>query len=246
VHYIFNNIDINKYKDKINLISHFDKKTDDRITVYLSHGAGEKCEHNPFPLNSDFYLVWNRAEYKHITKMGKKAFLVGSTYNELTAPEKIKKNTLVYVPQHHFTQDINERYFDGNGIPDDIIIGDLLNPYLTVDELESISIDEKISRHITSIVDDTNPDYFDGHNVYNSDREKYEHIYKCKYLYEHAKLCVADILGTFDLVAMNHGIPVKYRTEPKVNMDDWLKMPMKNNSKLINDALSEIHGSNII
>jgi hypothetical protein len=158
----------------------------------------------------------------------------------------MKKNTLVYVPQHCFAEDINERYFDGNGIPDDIIIGDLLSPYLTVKELESICIEEKISKHITSIVDDTNPDYFEGHNIQVSDRHKYEHIYKCKYLYEHARLCVSDGVGTFDLVAMNHGIPVKYRTEPKVNLDDLLKMPMKNNSKLIDDALSEIYGSNTI
>lgn len=242
MHYIFNNINLekytveNKYKNKIKLISHYDYRTTDDITVYLSHGAGEKAEHNYLPLNSDYYLCWCKAEYKWLTSKGKKAFLVGSVYNEMTTPEKREPSTLVYVPLHNFKEDIEERILKSK-LPNDILASSLPNPYLTKSELDSININ-----NVTSIVDDTNQELFPGHNIIYSNRNLIEHIYKCKKLYSIAQSCVIDSGGTFDYVGVNHGIEMKYRVNKPNNYDDLCDMPMKNNLKLIHDALDEIYG----
>lgn len=243
MHYIYEGINLDKYKYKINLISHYDYKTDRRIHVYLSHGAGEKLEHNKQKLNSDYYLCWTKAEYDYLTKLRKKAFLVGSVYNELTTPIiKSTHNALVYIPQHHFEKDLIERC--KCVITKDMSIGELIVPYLTKEELDELAKQHNCNIHITSTVDDTNNALFEGHNIMYSNRHKIEHIHKCQCLHETAKTCIIDVHGTFNAVAVNHGIEMVYRTELPKNYDDICTMPMKDNLKLIHDALDEIYEAN--
>ena len=115
---------------------------------------------------------------------------------------------------------------------------------------------------MTSLVDDSNRDYFRGHNIlssnrYDSSEESISsHFRKCRLLYEQTETAIVDITGTWDLVAANHGIKLDYRRKKEVplnnqqeyieefierNYEDMIDMPMKDNKKLILEALDEIY-----
>lgn len=261
MHYVVDFLKNTKYHDKLNITSHFDVKSSDKPQVYISHGAGENVEIANKPYESDYYLCWNKAEYKYLTKLNKKVYLVGSIYNELTYPSFRKPDLLTYIPQHSFGKDIEFR--TGNKLPSNIEIPtDMIYPILKPHELDKLVLEHKCYQHVTSLVDDSNKDYYWGHNLLISDRYANSeesissHFRKCKLLYSQTKLAIVDIYGTWDIVGLNHDIKMHYRRKHETrlnqeqekteqfiekNLDDMVDMPMKDNKKLILEALDEIY-----
>ena len=259
-HYITDFLKNTKYHNKLEIISHFDIKISNKPHVYFSHGVGENIEIANKPYNSDYYLCWNKAEYKYLTKLNKRVYLVGSIYNEETFPRFRKPEYLTYIPMHSFRQDLEMR--SGQKLPDNVDIPDLVYPILTANQLQHRVIKEGLYNHVTSLVDDSNKDYFRGHNILSSDRYANSeesiasHFRKCRLLYEQTDTAIVDLYGTWDLVAANHNIKLDYRRGNEVplnyqiekqesfiahNYKDMIDMPMKDNKKLIMEALDEIY-----
>ena len=88
------------YKYEFYITSHYDEgRIDHRPTVYISHGVGE-IVNKPTSLNSDYYLCWAESEYQFCKLHQKKAYLVGSIYNDKTQPLIRTPLYLVYILQH--------------------------------------------------------------------------------------------------------------------------------------------------
>lgn len=260
MHYINNFLKDSKYYNKLEIITHFDNKISNKPHVYISHGAGENISIANKNYNSDYYLVWNKAEYKYLSKLNKRVYLVGSIYNEETFPKFRKPEYLSYIPQHSWKKDLEARL--KCKLPKNIDIPELLYPILTAEDLSDRCVSNKLYAHVTSLVDDSNRDYFKDHLILSSDRYSTSehsianHFRKCRLLYEQTALAIVDIYGTWDLVAANHGIKIDYRRKKEVclhdsfeyqeawiekNYEDMIDMPMKDNKKLILEALDEIY-----
>ena len=176
----------------------------------------------------------------------KKAYLVGSIYNDKTKPQQRNPKFIVYIPQHTCIETLKKKQikFDPktNKIPPLMFSPPTINELIKIAEGHNYYNLEVI----TSLSDVTDPELYKGHNFVKSNRFDFKnHFNKCRRLYECAAVIISDIRGTFDIIGYNYNIPILYRNskENKINFEKnkYDSTPLGNCQQLTINALDEIY-----